>query len=86
MFVLLMEPVCLVGHDMDGNAARDGSVELCRHGSVALYSLDFRPKPWRWCKSAENGRLTSRRRVFIRQARPPLSKRASPPADSPSIC
>lgn len=45
MLVLFMEAVCLVGDDMDGNAARNGPVELCRHGSVALYSLDFRPKP-----------------------------------------
>lgn len=45
MLVLLIKPVCLVGHDMDGNAARDRPVELCRHDSVAVYSLDFRPKP-----------------------------------------
>lgn len=34
MLMLLVEAVCLVGRDMDGKGARNGPVELCRHGSV----------------------------------------------------
>jgi hypothetical protein len=76
MLMLLMETVCLVGRDMDGDAARNGPVELCRHGSVALGPLvaGFQAEAeWNWSKAAGKGRLSVRRKVFIRQARPPLS-------------
>lgn len=66
MLMLLMEAVCLVGRDVDGEGTRNGPVDLCRHGSVVLGRLvvDFQAEAdWNWSPRQEDDLL--RRKVSI---------------------